>query len=313
MTSPLLSRPGAVPAPPPDEGVAWHHGDPLGEQRLLVAGEATVDLSHREVVALAGPDRGKLLDGLASQKLDDLAPGDVREGLVLDPNGRIEHHFVAHELDDLTLLHTEPGRGGVLASFFSSMRFMLEVEVQDVTAEWAVIADPTYRLIPRAELADLPGPLAGIWAWEALRVASGQPRVGLDTDDKTIPHEVGWIGRAVHLSKGCYRGQETVARVHNLGQPPRRLVLLHLDGSADRLPDKGNQVEYGESAVGFLGTVAQHYELGPIALALVKRTVPTDATLTVGGVAATQEVIVSPEAGNRAAREARAAFRAAPR
>ncbi|MEJ7708046.1 MAG: tRNA-modifying protein YgfZ [Nocardioidaceae bacterium] len=77
----------------------------------------------------------------------------------------------------------------------------------------------------------------GNWAFEALRIARGEPRFGLDTDHKTIPNEAGWIGTAVHLDKGCYRGQETVARVHTLGRPPRRLVLLHLDGSVDHLPD----------------------------------------------------------------------------
>ncbi len=107
-----------------------------------------------------------------------------------------------------------------------------------------------------------------MWAFEALRIAAHQPRFGLDTDHRTIPHEVGWIGAAVHLDKGCYRGQETVARVHNLGHPPRRLVLLHLDGSADRLPAHGDPVELGGAAVGSVGSAARHYELGPIALAL---------------------------------------------
>ncbi|MDX6273246.1 MAG: tRNA-modifying protein YgfZ [Frankiales bacterium] len=309
VSSPLLSRPGAVPADGVDVGVAWHYGDPLGEQRQLAAGTATVDLSHRGVIELSGPDRGKLLDGLASQKLDDLVSGDIREALVLDPNGRVEHHFVVHEYDEVTRAHNEPGQAAVLASFFASMRFMLDVEVRDVTAEWAVVAEPGYRLIPRRELGALGGPLAGTWAREALRVAAGRPRLGLDTDDKTIPHEVGWIGEAVHLSKGCYRGQETVARVHNLGKPPRRLVLLHLDGSADSLPKTGDGIEYDGATVGFLGTVAQHYELGPIALGLVKRSVPVDATLMVAGVPAAQEVLVDPDAGNQAARAARDAFR----
>ena len=309
MSSPLLSRPGAVPADGIDTGVAWHYGDPLGEQRLLAGGTALVDLSHRGVIELTGPDRGKLLDGLASQKLDDLAAGDVREGLILDPNGRVEHHFVAHEYGDLTRLHTEPGRSSVLASFLSSMRFLLQCEVVEVTEEWAVVADPICRLIPRQSLADVAGALAGTWAWEALRVAAGRPRLGLDTDDKTIPHEVGWIGEAVHLTKGCYRGQETVARVHNLGKPPRRLVLLHLDGSADGMAKTGDPVEYDGAVVGFVGTVAQHYELGPIALGLIKRSVPVDAALVAGGMAAAQEVIVDPDAGNQAARAARDAFR----
>ena len=131
------------------------------------------------------------------------------------------------------------------------------------------------------------------------------PRLGLDTDHRTIPHEVGWIETAVHLNKGCYRGQETVARVHNLGHPPRRLVFLDLDGSVDRLPAHGDPVELdgrdrwriGRTVVGFTGSAARHYELGPIGLALVKRTVPVEATLLAGGVAAAQEVIVPPDAG----------------
>ncbi|HXU96654.1 MAG TPA: glycine cleavage T C-terminal barrel domain-containing protein, partial [Jiangellaceae bacterium] len=112
-----------------------------------------------------------------------------------------------------------------------------------------------------------------------------------------IPHEVGWIGSAVHLDKGCYRGQETVARVHNLGRPPRRLVMLHLDGSAERLPAHCDPVELDGTTVGFVGSAARHHELGPIALALVKRTVPVDADLLAGGVAAAQQVVVDPDVG----------------
>ncbi len=123
---------------------------------------------------------------------------------------------------------------------------------------------------------------AGIWAYEARRVAALRPRLGVDTDDRTIPHEVGWIGSAVHLDKGCYRGQETVARVHNLGRPPRMLVLLHLDGSVDR-PATGDPVLAGDRQVGRLGTVIDHVDLGPIALALLKRGVTADTALTTGG------------------------------
>ena len=126
----------------------------------------------------------------------------------------------------------------------------------------------------------------GVWAYEAHRVASLRPRLGVDTDERTIPHEVGWIGGpgegAVHLDKGCYRGQETVARVHNLGKPPRMLVLLHLDGSADR-PATGDPVLAGGRAIGRLGTVVDHVDLGPIAVALLKRGVPADIELTTGG------------------------------
>jgi tRNA-modifying protein YgfZ len=123
---------------------------------------------------------------------------------------------------------------------------------------------------------------AGVWAYEAHRVAAVRPRLGVDTDERTIPHEVGWIGGAVHLDKGCYRGQETVARVHNLGKPPRMLVLLHLDGSVDR-PATGDPILAGGRAVGRLGTVVDHVDLGPIALALLKRGIPADTALTTGG------------------------------
>src|SRR6202034_4422420 len=143
-----------------------------------------------------------------------------------------------------------------------------------------------------------PSPVAGLWAFEAARIAAHIPRPGLDTDHKTLPHEIALIDSAVHMNKGCYRGQETVARIHNVGHPPRRLVFLHLDGSVDRLPAHGAPITTEDGAqVGFVGSAARHFELGPIGLGLIKRTVPTDATLLADGVAAAQEVVVPPDAG----------------
>lgn len=157
--------------------------------------------------------------------------------------------------------------------------------VRRIPAEWLELD----VLVPREQKDRLLGRLAaagvrqaGIWAYEAHRVAAHRPRLGLDTDERTIPHEVGWIGRAVHLDKGCYRGQETVARVHNLGRPPRMLVLLHLDGSGER-PATGDPVLAEGRAVGRLGTVVDHAELGPIALALLKRGIPAITPLSTGG------------------------------
>ncbi|ORA32324.1 YgfZ/GcvT domain-containing protein [Mycobacterium aquaticum] len=131
---------------------------------------------------------------------------------------------------------------------------------------------------------------AGVWAYEAHRVAARRPRLGIDTDERTIPHEVGWIGSAVHLDKGCYRGQETVARVHNLGKPPRMLVLLQLDGSSER-PSAGDPVTAGGRTVGRLGTVVDHVDEGPIALALLKRGIPVETELLTGGEVAVAAVI----------------------
>jgi folate-binding protein YgfZ len=129
----------------------------------------------------------------------------------------------------------------------------------------------------------------GMWALDAERVSQGRARLLFETDHKSIPNELGFLNKAVHMNKGCYRGQETVAKVFNLGQPPRRLVLLHLDGSMVTLPERGAKVMLADKEVGYLGTVARHYELGPIALAVIKRNVPLDATLSCEGVNASQE------------------------
>lgn len=162
-------------------------------------------------------------------------------------------------------------------------------------------------IVPRAELDRLAAAaragevaLAGSVAADALRIAAWRPRRS-DVDERTLPHELDWLRTAVHLSKGCYRGQETVAKVHNLGHPPRRLVALQLDGSGSVLPARGAAVRIGDDEVGEVRSVALHHEEGPIALALVRRNTPLDAVLSVdtddGPVAAAQEVVVPPDAG----------------
>jgi hypothetical protein len=300
--SPLLALPGAVEADAPDQGVAAHYGAIGAEQRRFLDGKAFVDLSHRDVFPVSGPDRLTWLHSLTTQHLEGLEPHRQTEVLILTPQGRIEHAFVGYDDGETFWAHTEPGAAAAVVDFLNRMKFMLRVEVKLVTDDWAVIGLPglTYRLVPRQSLSDLPAELGdpvGIWAWEALRIESGHARIGLDTDDKSIPNEIDWIESAVHLDKGCYRGQETVARVHTLGKPPRRLVMLHLDGSAERLPAHGSDVELDGKRVGFVGSAARHHELGPIALAIVKRNVDPDATLMADGVAAAQELIVDPEVG----------------
>jgi folate-binding protein YgfZ len=155
-------------------------------------------------------------------------------------------------------------------------------------------------LVPRTEL-PTGLPVAGLLALEALRIEAWRPRFATEADEKSIPHELDWLRSAVHLEKGCYRGQETVAKVHNLGHPPRRLVMLHLDGSDDVLPERGDEVLLGETAVGLVTSVARHHELGPIALAVIKRSTDpaTDLLVRAGDVlvAAAQEVVVPPDAG----------------
>ncbi|WP_405372485.1 MULTISPECIES: YgfZ/GcvT domain-containing protein [unclassified Microbacterium] len=166
-------------------------------------------------------------------------------------------------------------------------------------------------IVPVAALDDLAAaavrgeqPLAGYLAAEALRIAAWRPRAAAEADGRTLPHEVDWLRTAVHLDKGCYRGQETVAKVHNLGHPPRRLVALQLDGSDAELPVPGAAVRLDGVEVGAITSAARHHEDGPIALAIVKRSVAVDAPLTVdvhdGAIAAAQEVVVPPDAGRAA-------------
>ncbi|HEX4817363.1 MAG TPA: folate-binding protein [Nonomuraea sp.] len=298
MRSPLLDLPGAVAADAPDSDIAAHYGELFAEQRALAKGEAVVDRSNREVVRIAGADRLKWLNDLTSQKLDTLKPGEWAQTLNLDAQGRVLDHLTLVDDGESVLAHVEPGTAQGLIDYLDRMRFMLRVEVSRAD-DLAVLSTATEDfLVPRAELAEHLGrPLAGLWAYEALRIEAHRPRLGFETDHKTIPHEVGWIGPAVQLGKGCYRGQETVARVHNLGHPPRRLVFLHLDGSVDTLPAHGDPVIFESQEVGVVGSAARHHELGPIALAVIRRTVPVDAPLLAGGVAAAQEVVVPPDAG----------------
>ncbi|ODT23947.1 glycine cleavage T C-terminal barrel domain-containing protein [Microbacterium sp. SCN 69-37] len=169
-------------------------------------------------------------------------------------------------------------------------------------AEAIVPVDAASRLAEAAASGDQP--VAGWMAVDAVRVAAWRPRAATEADGRALPHEADWLRTAVHLDKGCYRGQETVAKVHNLGHPPRRLVALQLDGSDADLPVGGAEVFLGDEAVGAVTSVARHFEEGPIALAYVKRTVPVEADLTVavdeGRIAAAQEVIVPPDAGRTA-------------
>ena len=358
MPSGFLSRPGAVDAgDATNVGVAAHYGNPLSEQRDLAAGSAVVDLSHRAVITITGPDRLRWIDSLTSQSVAQLAPGESTETLLLDITGRIE--YAVRLVDDGTdlwlLLEREEASG--LLRWLGSMQFMMRVTLADRSVEFATLGtlgqpalpvaaphgvpllwrDPwlgvsnggyqyavatrhpsaswTYSelLVPRAELAGIATsaiPVAGLLALEALRIAAWRPRFATEVDDKTIPHELDWLRTAVHLNKGCYRGQETVAKVHNLGHPPRRLVMLYLDGPDTRLPARGDDVMVvsnddsvvgEESTVGRVTSVARHFELGSIALAVIKRATSPIAELLVRtanrDITARQVVIVPPDAG----------------
>ena len=452
LHSPLLGLSGSVQADGIDAGVAAHYGNPMIEQRSLVAGHAIVDLSHHGVLSVAGPDRLSWLNSIASQELRGLAVGESTEMLLLDPSGRLEYAIRVFDDGVETWLLVEAAELPGLQAFLDRMKFMLRVQVVDHTLAYATIGaltdapasvglaaaapndvpliwqDPwsavtrggyqyaetpehpgtrwsySETLLPRASLPALRDALAagtlvvvasptenvsatdaasvaasvtnaasgtdtptvtaslidvdsvadaasvsvtnvdsgtdaasvadavaagaaqtrrtssaspvkvtpaGLLALEALRIAAWRPRRAREVDEKSIPHELDWLRTAVHLNKGCYRGQETVAKVHNLGHPPRRLVMLHLDGSEGVLPAPGDPVQAdrvrGEAepervAVGSITSSAIHYELGPIALAVIKRTIPADSTLYVESegisISAGQEIIVPQSAGS---------------
>jgi tRNA-modifying protein YgfZ len=290
----------------PDKGAIWHFGEIAKESRALEQGSAWADLSHRAVIEVKGEERLSWLHALTTQHLEKLAPGEWTDALVLDPNGRIEQQFFLVDDGVATYLHLDQDRKDALLEYLNRMIFRTKVEVSDASARFAILRAPgksdriggPFALVPRSEVAATKEAFnsaniqVGIWVLEAERVAQGRARIGFETDHKTIPNELGLINGAVHMNKGCYRGQETVAKVFNLGHPPRRLVLLHLDGSRVDLPKSGEKISYDGKEIGFLGTVARHHELGPIALAVIKRMTPADAVLDIGGLKATQEILV---------------------
>lgn len=341
----LLGRDGAVEAGGVDAGVAAHYGAPTREARKLAEGHAIADLSHFDVLEIRGEDRQSWLDTLSTQRINALKPTQSTQTLLLSIQGRVEHEMKVLVDQDRLVLIVEPGAGQALETFLNSMRFMLRVEVNNLSATHGVLA--ATRQIPSAgslvwvdpwpgvvdggwaySREDHPGKdrpwllhvveldqlekavgqeeLAGMMAVETLRIAAWEPRFGAEIDDKVIPHELDWLRTAVHLEKGCYKGQETVARVHNIGHPPRRVVFLDLDGSMHTLPTPGAEVKLGERTVGRVTSATLHYEAGPIALAVIKRNVDAEAVLSVvdgeTSYPATQDVIVAPDAGQVAGR-----------
>ncbi|WP_104126280.1 folate-binding protein YgfZ [Cryobacterium sp. Y57] len=354
MSSEFLNRPGTIEAGnATNAGVADHYGNPIFEQRELAAGTAIVDLSHRAVITITGPDRLSWINSLTSQSVAHLAPGESTETLLLNMTGRIE--YAVRLIDDGTnlwlLLEREKASG--LLQWLSSMQFALRVELADRSVDFATIGtlgqpelpvaaphglplvwrDPwmkvsqgghqyaeairhpaagwTYSelLLPRTKLAGIAAsdiPVAGLLALDALRIAAWRPSFATEVDDKTIPHELDWLRTAVHLSKGGYRGQQTVAKVHNIGHPPRRLVMLYLHDCGAVLSSHGDDVvvpdqDGQDKSVGQVTSVARHFELGPIALAVIKRDTDPTTELLVRTASrdlpARQVVIVPPDAG----------------
>ena len=320
-------------------------GNSLTEQRSLLAGKAAAVLEPRAIIQVSGEDRQSWLHALLSQNIQSLQAGESAEALLLDPQGHVEQDIHLFVDEDSVWLWVGADRGEALLAWLNRMVFRAKVTIEDLTDRFSVVAtfgspvatarlawlDPwpgvvaggtryaTTTVAPRdwtcfenlVPIGLLDSVLAeyepaGTMAMDALRTAARRPAEA-ELDERSLPHELDLLATAVHLTKGCYRGQETVAKVHNLGHPPRRITFLHLDGSGHELPPVGADVRIAgeEQLRGRVTTVASHYEAGPIALAVLSRSTPVDAALEVVDadgrvVAATQEVIVPPEAGKAA-------------
>lgn len=334
-------------------------GNPFVEQRSLTEGSAVVPLVDRGVLTLTGPDRLAFLDALFSQRLTDLQPGESREALLLDPNGRVEHAVRILTDSETVWLLVDEDKATSLHEWLTKMIFHSQVEVVDASSDFLAVGVVGARIpLPLEQIAeqrhDYPlvwrDPWSAVaeggwqyasdsshpahdWAYseviirrinlpvltsaaqdgelnvatlpslEALRIAAWRPRIATEGDERLLPHEVDWLRTAVHLSKGCYRGQETVAKVHNLGHPPRRLVFLDLDGSTNELIEAGNLISTVDGTeIGRVTSVAMHWQDGPIALGIIKRNVPEDVELIVtttseARLPAKQRVIVPRDAG----------------
>ncbi|MDA3629225.1 folate-binding protein [Saccharopolyspora oryzae] len=294
-----------VIAVPGEERLSWLHlvlsqhltelPDGQGTEALILDSHGRVDchllVAHHEGVVY--------LDADAGAQVTSALPTIGVDGKQTLPEyleamrfwSKVEPRDATEEFAVLTAVG--PDAGGILAQFAPVPSQPYEVKALPgggFTRNVPFRSLPTFDLVvPRASLVEWWTKLtdagirpSGTLAFEALRVEALRPRVGLDTDDRAIPHELGWVHVAAHVAKGCYRGQETVAKVHNVGKPPRRMVLLHLDGSAEVQPETGDPVWLGDRKVGRIGSVVQHHELGPVALALLKRSAPVDGELVAG-------------------------------
>lgn len=306
-----------------------HFGNPLLEQRRLLEKKAYVSRTDQSVLEIKGPDTLTWLHSLTSQNVVNLKPGQSTESLLLTPNGHLEQQLKIVVTADGVLVAVNTEKLESLVAWLTKMKFRSKVEIAvrgdlfvfgafaDMTALGPIWADPWSLEAPASvsynperkeffwsELfAAAPPQLerAGLMAYQALRIAAGRPEI-TDIDERSLPHEYDWLASAVHLSKGCYRGQETVSKVHNLGHPPRRLAILNLE-QGDLIASFGDEVRYQDKLVGKVVAAGLHFEAGSVALALLNRNTPYSDLLVTSGqsvVGSSQEMLVPHDAGKAA-------------
>ncbi|MET0227968.1 MAG: folate-binding protein [Actinomycetota bacterium] len=290
-----------------------------------------VDRPDLASVPLSGADVLRYLHAVCTQHTLGLAPGDATQGLLLSPKGKIEFAFRLAVLDGGVLLDTEAAAAPALAERLARFVFRYDVTVGQPVAGAASVLGPGADAALVAAGLPVPGPgragvagpelvvhrtpvgvdLVGPGApaaateleragverspaerWELARVAGGLPRAGHELTDDVLAEEAGLLGSHVHMDKGCYPGQETVARVHNLGQVQRRLAGLVFqpspNGGGDGLPTPRTDLVTDDGRrAGQLRSVVDHPALGPIGLAYVRRVVETGRLVRAGDRVAT--------------------------
>jgi folate-binding protein YgfZ len=253
----------------------------------------------RDFVAVRGPDAASYLQALVTNDVEALGPGEACEALLLTPKARVVAPMTVlrRRADDFLLL-TEPGLGEPLRRALLRARFAAkcEIELEDhVSAIVLGVADgiPTADFgVEAVEVLDAElEPTMGDDELELLRIRAGTPRYGREIDDRVLPAEAGLDTRAIDFAKGCYVGQEPVARQHYRGRVNRSLRVLALEGV--ELPEYDAELVHGEKTVGRVTSVARDGE-NVVALGYVRAEVPRDAVLDLEGRAVTQLDLPSP-------------------
>lgn len=236
-----------------------------------------------DLIWFTGPDTVRFLDDIISQELEDMAPGETRRSFLLEPGGKLRFLLWVIRSEDRIGLLTDPGRGEELAAALNRYRIRVDVEIEEEDGEvWVVVGpwdghDVSWPGVERhLVIGQRPDLEEGSEAeYESLRITAGEPRWGVDVDEGTIPHESGLVPVSVDFSKGCFLGQELVARIDSRGgNPPRNLRLLEADGELDA----GEVVTFEGKEVGAVTSAGDG-----VGLAMLKRSVSVGDTVDVAG------------------------------
>jgi tRNA-modifying protein YgfZ len=295
------------------------------EYELLTEAAGLVDRSERAKFVVRGGEAVDFLQGQVSNDVEALRPGTGCYATILNHKGKLRTDLRILRAGDFLWLDTEAVGHAVLRHMLATYSLGRDVQWEDLTEDHAILsligpgADETAAEPPPPEEHSFTDSGSGIWvrtdlgidvlcgraradelraelgveevspeAAECLRIESGRPRLGIDMDAETMPQEAGINERAVDFEKGCYVGQETVARLHWRGKPNRHLRGLRLSEPVERRTD----VLLGEKVVGRVSSVCVSPRFGPIALALVRREAAPGDTVRVGGIEA--EVVELP-------------------